>query len=168
MKNSLLTLSLLVTLLAFQSVANAASSEVKWTDYESYRDILPGNGNKKAFRERTFKALEEHFAKLASTLPEKQVLKIEVTDVDLAGDTHAGGMNQYRIVKEIYRPRMEFNYQLLDESGKVIKTEEVNVKDMNFLSNSQLKYRNEFLGYEKKMLDDWFAEAFEEHIVDKS
>jgi hypothetical protein len=152
-------------LFSFQPLAKAATSEVTWKDYESYRDILPGNGNKKAFRERTFKALEKHFSKLAAELPEKQILKIEVTDVDLAGDTHAGGINQFRIVKEIYIPRIEFNYQLLDESGKVIKTEELNVKDMNFLSNSQLKYRNEFLGYEKKMLDDWFYETFEDNLV---
>lgn len=165
MNKIILTLSIVLSFLSFQNVAVAATSEVTWTDYESYRDILPGNGNKKAFRERTFKALEKHFTELASQLPESQVLKIEVTDVDLAGDTHAGGINRYRIVKEIYFPRIKFSYQLLDKDGKELKTAEINLKDMNFMTGSQLKYRNDFLGYEKKMLDDWFTDAFKDEVL---
>jgi hypothetical protein len=167
MKNTLLTFCLFVILFSFQPVAQAATSEVTWKDYESYRDILPGNGNKKAFREQTFKALEKHFSKLAAELPEKQILKIEVTDVDLAGDTHAGGINQFRIVKEIYIPRMEFNYQLVDNKRKVILADEVKLKDMSFMDDNSLKYRNKALGYEKKMLDDWFADTFKDLITNK-
>jgi len=143
----------------------AASSEVTWTDYKSYRDIHEGNEGRKSFRERIFKDFEKHFAKMASNLPENQTLKIEVTDVDLAGDTHVAGINRTRIVKQVYFPRMNFSYQLLDESGKVIKTDEVVVKDMNFMSGSNLKYRNKSLGYEKKMLDEWFNDTFSEFVV---
>lgn len=114
-----------------------------------------------------FKDLEKHFAKLAEMLPAGQTLKIDVTDVDLAGDTHHGGVNRTRIVKEIYSPRMNFSYQILDADGSVIKSDDVVVKDMNFMSGSSLKYRNKSLGYEKKMLDEWFNETFKEMIVTK-
>lgn len=165
MKQPILISILLSSLILLTTNANAASSEVTWTDYESYRDIDPGEQNRKRFRETTFKNLEKHFVKLAGTLPEGQVLKINVTDVDLAGDTHAGGINRIRIIKSIYSPRMNFSYQLLAEDGKVIQSDEVVVKDMNFMSTTRLKYRNDSLGYEKKMLDDWFDKAFTALIV---
>ena len=167
MKTLTTTLLALFTIVSFQNVAYAATSEVTWTDYEKYRDINPGNGHRKHFRERTFKNLEKHFAKLAEKLPEGQVLKIDVTDVDLAGDTHAGGINRMRIVKEIFFPRMNFSYQLVGADGSVILSNEIVLKDMSFMMTSNLKYRNDSLGYEKKMLDDWFNDVFKEHIIEK-
>lgn len=167
MKQFILMVTLLTISFLLSPNAFAASSEVTWTDYKSYRDINEGNENRKSFRERTFKGFEKHFAKLAATLPEGQTLKIDVTDVDLAGDTNAGGINRMRIVKQIYSPRMNFSYQLLDADGKVIQSDDVVVKDMNFMSGSSLKYRNKSLGYEKKMLDDWFEETFKALIVKK-
>jgi len=168
MKTLTTTLLALFTIVSFQNVAYAATSEVIWTDYEKYRDIRPSNnGGRKHFRETTFKNFEKHFTKLAESLPEGQVLKIEVTDVDLAGDTHAGGINNMRIVKDIYFPRMNFSYQLVNADGSEIIAAEVVAKDMNFMRSSSLKYRNDSLRYEKKMLDDWFFKTFKDHIVEK-
>ena len=166
MKQSILIISLLSVSFIFTPNAFAANSEVTWTDYKSYRDIDPGNEGRKQFRERTFKDLEKHFAKLASNLPEDHRLKIDVTDVDLAGDTNAAGINRTRIIKQLYSPRMNFSYQLLNAEGEVVKSEEVVVRDMNFMSG-RLKYRNTSLPYEKKMLDDWFESTFKALIVSK-
>ena len=167
MKTLTTTLLALFTIVSFQNVAYAATSEVTWTDYEKYRDIHPGDGSKKHFRERTFKNFEKHFAKIAESLPEGQVLKIDVTDVDLAGDTHAGGINRHRIVKDIYFPRMNFSYQLINADGSEVVSAEVVLKDMSFMRTNSLKYRNDSLGYEKKMIDDWFFKAFKDHLVEK-
>ncbi|PKI14086.1 DUF3016 domain-containing protein [Colwellia sp. 12G3] len=167
MKQSIYIVTLLISTLLLTPSVFAASSEVTWTDYKSYRDINEGNEGRKQFRERTFKSIEKHFAKLAATLPADQILKIDVTDVDLAGDTLAGGINRTRIIKHMYSPRMNFSYQLLDANGTVMQSEDVVVKDMSFMSGSNLKYRNESLGYEKKMLDDWFEKTFKELIISK-
>ena len=139
-----LTTVLIATLIliTMQNQAFAATSEVTWTDYKEYRDIDPGNESRKHFRERTFKDLEKHFAKLAEKLPEGQILKIDVTDVDLAGDTHAGGINRLRIVKEIYFPKMSFSYQLVNADGSVAQSADVELKDMNFMMSGNLRYRN--------------------------
>jgi hypothetical protein len=167
MKNSILIVTLLTASFFLSPNVFAATSEVTWTDYKSYRDIDPGNENRKSFRERTFKSLEKHFTELAESLPKDQVLKIDVTDVDLAGDTNAAGIHRTRIIKQIYSPRMNFSYQLIDVDGKVIKSDDVVLRDMNFMSGNNLKYRSQSLGYEKKMLDDWFEETFKGLIVDK-
>mgnify|MGYP000533662644 CR=1 FL=1 len=143
----------------------AAESEVTWTNPDKYRDVKASQmQNSKKFKENTFKRLEEHFAKLAEKLPEGQKLSIDVTDVDLAGDVNAGGIERIRIVKEIYSPRIKFSYELTDKDGQSLVAGEINLKDMNFMSTSRLKYRNDNLGYEKKMLDDWFAKTFAERI----
>jgi hypothetical protein len=167
MKHCILMVTLLTTSFLISPNVFAATSEVTWTDYKSYRDIDPGNENRKSFRDRTFKSLEKHFTELASNLPKDQILKIDVTDVDLAGDTNAAGIHRTRIIKQLYSPRMNFSYQLIDADGKVVKSDDVVVKDMNFMSGNNLKYRSKSLGYEKKMLDDWFEETFEGLIVGK-
>jgi hypothetical protein len=167
MKKFTTILLALFSVVSLQNVAYAATAEVTWTDYEKYRDISAGNNNRKHFRENTFKNFEKHFTKLAEKLPEGQVLKIDVTDVDLAGDTNAGGMNRLRIVKEIYSPRMNFSYQLVNADGSEIVSDTVVVKDMNFMTGSNARYRSDSLGYEKKMLDDWFNKTFSDSIVKK-
>ena len=163
-------LSLLLPVLVITSLvtpsAFAASTEVTWGDYKKFRDINEGNENRKSFRERLFKHIDKHLAELAQDLPEKKVLKIEITDIDLAGDTHLGGINRTRIVKQSYFPRINLSYDLIDENGKSIKAETVVIKDMNFMSGSNLKYRNKAFGYEKKMLDEWFEETFKDMLVE--
>lgn len=144
----------------------AAESEVTWTNPDKYRDVKANQSqSNKKFKENTFKQLEKHFAKLASKLPEGQKLSIDVTDVDLAGDVNAGGIERIRIIKDVYSPRMKFSYELTDSTGKSLVADEINLKDMSFMTNSRLKYRNDSLGYEKKMLDDWFAKTFASHLT---
>ncbi len=167
MNKSFSILAVVLSTLLITPMVTAATSEVEWKDYKSYRDIDSGDEGRKSFRERTFKNFEKHFAKMAESLPEDQVLKIVVTDVDLAGDTNAAGINRTRIVKDLYFPRMNFSYQLVDANGKEIKADTVVVKDMNFMRKSNLKYRNQSLSYEKRMLDEWFEETFADLIIKK-
>jgi hypothetical protein len=168
MKKLTIIFTLFISFAFLAQSAMAASIEVKWTEPSKYRDVKPSNnGSRKHFEEQTFKNLEKHFTKLAKQLPENQTLKIEVTDVDLAGDVNHGGINRLRIIKEIYFPRIKFSYELVDNDKKSIVSGEVNLKDMNFMIGSRLKYRNDSLGYEKKMLDDWFKEIFSEYVLKK-
>ena len=167
MKKSTTTLLAMFTFVSLSLVANAATSEVTWIGYEKYRDIQPGSEGRKHFRERTFKSLEKHFAKLAEKLPEGQVLTIKVTDVDLAGDTYIGGINQFRIIKDVYFPRINFSYKLVNVDSGIVTSGEIVLKDMSFMMGSNLKYRNQSLGYEKVMLDDWFTETFKAFVVEK-
>ena len=142
------------------SYVQAAEVEVNWLKPEKYTDVKAGQGHRKRFKERTFKAFEQHFKTLAKALPEQQKLVVNVTNVDLAGDVNFN-IKRIRVVKDIFIPRMAFNYQLLDAEGAVIKSEEVSLKDMGFLMhNPSLRYRSKPLLYEKAMLDKWFNKTF--------
>lgn len=151
---------LLLTLPLTSLFTQAATVEVVWTEPDNYRDIYPGEESRKRFRERTFASFDKHFNKLAEKLPADQILKINMLDVDLAGDTHIGGIKRIRIIKDLYFPRLKFSYQLFDAKNKELNSGEINLKDMSFMSGVRLRYRNESLGYEKNMLDEWFDETF--------
>ena len=171
---SILSLSLGLSTIAVaneqdESVQEKADDiiEVVWQDAEKFRDVRPANESRKRFRERVLKQLEEHIVSKSEDLPEGQSLKITVSNVDLAGQVwpssfvgigHAGG--DVRVIKDIDIPRMELAYELLDKSGQVLKSESVKLKDMSFMQSSIMRYRNDHLRYEKKMLDDWFKRTF--------
>ena len=157
---SLLSLTII---LAQMSAVQAAQVEVKWTNPDKYTDIKAGEGHRKKFQEQTFKTLEEHFTKMAEMLPEQQKLLVDVTNLDLAGDVNYT-MKRIRIIKDIFTPRMKFSYQLLNADNTVVKSEDVSLNDMGFMMSNSLKYRNKSLSYEKKMLDDWFRNTFEDSL----
>jgi hypothetical protein len=165
MKNLLILPVRFFVLFAFMPlVSQAADVEVKWSNPDKYRDIYAGEENRKHFKENTFKALEEHLLKLSEALPKSQTLKIDVTDVDLAGSVHHGGSRQIRVIKDIYFPRIKLSFQLLNANQSVVLSGEENLKDMNFLMGTRLRYRNKTLGYERQLLDDWFDETFENFV----
>lgn len=151
--------SLLIVLLPLTNTY-AASVEVNWIKPEKYTDVRAGQESRKRFRERTFKKFEAHFQKLASKLPEQQKIVINVTNVDLAGDV-TFNMKRIRIIKDIYIPRMKFNYQLLNADGKVLKQEDVDLKDMGFMMHANSRIHNDALRYEKVMLNKWFKSTFD-------
>jgi hypothetical protein len=164
-QHTLLIVSVLCGAIYGMSSVQAADVKITWTEPGKYRDIYSGNQGKKRFQENTFKALEKHLLKLAKALPESQLLEIEVFDVDLAGDVHAGGMRDIRVIKDLYFPRIKFSYQLLNSEKAIILSDNVNLKDMSFMMGNSSKYRNKSLGYEKKMLDDWFNDEFVNHVM---
>ena len=160
-------LSMLVVLCSFTVVSNAGAAEIEieWFEPENYRDVKPASGGKSSFQKRVFSELTEHLTELAAKLPETQTLKIKVTDVDLAGDIRymVGPNNQtLRVVDDLYFPRMEFSYQVLDSNQKVLKSGDENIKDMSFNSGIQRSKSTESYHYEKQLLSDWFNDTFEQ------
>jgi hypothetical protein len=137
----------------------AATSEVTWTNSDKYRDVHAGDGNRAKFKARTFAKFEKHFSMLAEKLPEGQTLFIDVQDVDLAGDVHQN-MQRIRVIKDIFFPRIKFSYKVVDSNKKAITSGDVNLKDMSFMTGSKLRYNQDSLGYEKRMLDEWFTKTF--------
>ena len=171
-----LTKALLASLatsgLAIFSQAHAASVEVKWQDPEKYTDVRPTNESRVKFRERTFEALEKYLNKLADELPEKDKLAMTVTNLDLAGQVWPSSFvfgnatgSDVRIIKRVDIPRIAFSYSLTNSSGKVLKSADVNLKDMSFLDSPSVLSQSENLRYEKAMLKDWFEEEMADALV---
>lgn len=164
MKKLVSTLIATTALISSASVF-AGTAEVTWSEPDNYSDVRPANESRKAFQKRTFKALDKHIGKMTEKkLPDGYTLKMDVVDLNLAGDVQLRGSTLIRVVDRVFIPSMEFSYSLSDANGKVVKEESgVKLKDMSFMDSiKNARYRHESLSYEKAMLDEWFKENLAE------
>ena len=87
-------------------------AKVTWGDFNDFTDVRPNGGPKGAFHKQVKKSFENHFAKLAKKLPHGYKLRVKVNDLDLAGDVRFSSVNEMRVVKPIYFPKIKFSYVL--------------------------------------------------------
>jgi hypothetical protein len=112
-------------------------------------------------REDTLTDLTEHFTWLGKSLPPGQDLRIEVTDVDLAGRAipNARAGRDLRVLRgQADWPRIELRYAV-EQNGQVLKSGEAKLSDMNYLNHTSRYFDSESLRYEKSMIDDWFEKT---------
>ncbi len=149
-----------------------ATVEVEWKNPTEYRDVKPTSQSRSAFREQTFKKLEEYLSELAEALPDGQTLSMTVTNLDLAGEVWPASFvglghsaSDVRLIKRLYIPRMEFSYSLKGADGEVVQSKDVKLKDMSFQDRHNPFFTSETLRYEKNMLKEWFADEFPDLIA---
>jgi hypothetical protein len=113
-------------------------------------------------REQVLAGLANHFTWLGKSLPPGQDLRIEITDVDLAGreDPARRGAFDVRVMTgRADWPRLRLRYTL-EQHGKVIAAGNAYLSDMSYLQHINRYSRNDALRYEKRMIDDWFKNTF--------
>lgn len=139
--------------------ALAGPVEVSFIDADRYFDA----GNRPYDETRNLELLAGHLKSLGQRyLPEDRALKIDVLQVDLAGEvrpTRRG--DDLRIVRGTADwPRITLRYTLRGEGGAVLQQGEEAVSDMAYQMHSMFGDMHEPLHYEKRMLDDWFRARF--------
>lgn len=91
-------------------------------------------------------------------VPEGQKLFVTITDIDMAGDFEPWRGPQFddvRIVKDIYPPRINLSFRLVDAEGNVLKQGQRELKDLAFQMRITTAFHDDPLRYEKALLDDW-------------
>ena len=154
--NNAFRLGLLAATLAAVSapVPAAGSAQVTYLQPEKFTDAGFGSVE----RERTLQSLTQHFEALGRRLPEGQSLRVEVLDVDLAGEVWPGGPHEMRVLRgRADWPHMTLRYTVLDGT-RTLKAGETRLADMNYLFSPQRLQQYGDLPYEKRMLDNWFKE----------
>lgn len=163
-KSGVLMLSILVA-----GTAAAAEIKVEYKDYKKFTDMKPANEARGSFEKRTMASFDKIFADLAKDLPEGYSWNVVVTDIDLAGDvnhmyTQAG--QQIRVIKDIFIPRINFSYTLLDKNKAVVAEEkDLKLKDMGFMSRISNTRANEAYEHERVMLERWFKDKIQPAVV---
>ena len=112
-------------------------------------------------REEVLKDLSEHFARLGARLPPDQNLRIDVTDIDLAGREVPGrGARDLRIIRSngAEWPRMDLHYTI-ESNGQVLRSGDAQLRDMAFMDRIGRYTDGDKLRYERRMIDDWFYET---------
>lgn len=132
---------------------------VNYQQPEQFADI----GRSSWDRERTLKTLSGQFAALAARLPDGQTLRIDVTDVDLAGEISPWGWHELRVMRgNVDWPTLRLRYTL-QEGERTLKSGEERLTDMNYLHTLQLRDRpGTEMAYEGRLVRRWFEATFTE------
>ncbi len=146
--------------LAGPATAAPATVEVRYVDPDQFADI----GRSTWDRERALNALTAHFQKLGQALPEGQTLRVDVTDVDLAGNLQPWGWHELRVLRgQADWPVLTLRYTLL-EGERTLKTGQARLADLSYMQHLSVRDRaGEELGPEKRMLRRWFEDTFTAH-----
>jgi hypothetical protein len=101
--------------------------------------------------------LRKHLIRRAPAyLAAGQKLSVVITNVDLAGGFEPRGltMQEVRIIRGVYPPKIDLTFKLTDANGKVIKEGSRQLTDLAF--DIKLRANNfDSLVYDKALLDDW-------------
>lgn len=161
MRVNLCPLLLLLSACLWMAPAGATVT-VSFTNPESYADI----GQYRDEPNTEMKEIEAHLKQLGERyLPSDQLLKIEVLDVDLAGNRSFSSRigHDVRILRgKADWPRIKLHY-VLEADGRVLVDQQENVADMDYLQHPNRHYPSQSLPYEKQMLDGWFRQRFAAH-----
>lgn len=147
----------LALLSAALPAAAAGMVEVSWLQPERYSDA----GRTFSDRERTMKSLGATFTQLGRQLPDGQTLKLEVLDVDLAGEVELHPRQDMRIVRGgADWPKITLRYTL-QAGDKTLRSGEARLADMNYLfAVPPVRLREGDLPYEQRMIEHWFGQNF--------
>lgn len=146
--------------LGLLTLATAAQADVQvnFVNPEKFTDIRDNDGFKKM---EVLKDIEAYLVEQAGKrLPGRDV-RIDVTDVDLAGEVEPFGrrMQWTRVMRAVTLPAMSFHYEVRD-GGKVVQQGEAKLRDMNYQDGFNSYSSSDPLRYEKRMLDRWMKQEF--------
>ena len=155
------SLSLVVLLTAICGAGAAfAGVTVAFVQPDRYTDVPFASWDK----ETVMKDLDQYLVKMgAKWLPVGQNLKIEVLDIDLAGNLRNGPSGrQIRVLNGgADWPMIEVRYTL-ESGGNALRTGTDRISDMDYFHGHVTDHSKsrESLFYEKRMLQEWFKEKF--------
>ena len=144
MRSSFTALSLLAAgLLAAGAAQATGHAEVRYVAPENFTDA----GFGAIERERTQNLLTRRIEQLASRLPDGQVLKVEVIDVDLAGEIDWMSPHRLRVMGQLPdAPRLSLRFELT-QGGQVVARGEERITDLSYLMRRSGLPRNDCLLY---------------------
>jgi Protein of unknown function (DUF3016) len=153
----------LAALLATGAAHAAGAVQVSFVKPENFADIR----DRAYSREQNLKALEQIFTSVAQPyVADGQTLKIEVLDVDLAGEVRPGARAwDVRVLRgRADWPRITFRWSV-EGAGAAPRSGEAVVQDMAYLQRLQPPLSDTSLIYERRMLDEWFRQQFAKTAV---
>lgn len=151
-------ISIVLGVALFGVVAVNAEVEVTFESPENYRDIELGNGGNERGQKVILPEIEKYLIRIGNNhLEEGQVLKMNFTDIDLAGELEpwqGPSADHIRMMKPIYPPRLTFTYTLTDAEGAVLAEGSESLLEMGYDFHVRTN-TSDRIYYEKKMLKNW-------------
>lgn len=132
----------------------AGRAEVRFVEPQQFADI----GRHTMDRERTLAAIGAEFDALARRLPDGQTLRVEVLDIDLAGELRPF-WHDVRVVRGMAdSPRLTLRWSL-QEGGRTLRSGDERLVDLGYRSGLPTSAREGDFVYERRLLGRWFEET---------
>jgi Protein of unknown function (DUF3016) len=146
--------------------------EVIFDQPEKFTDVKDSSMGTEKGRDSYLALIKEYLEeRVPRYLPAGQTLTLTFTNIDLAGDFEpwrGPDFSDVRIVKDIYPPRMNFSYKLVDANGAVVKEGQEKLIEMAFQMLASPINSSDSLRYEKAMLDNWLRDKIQPPKADKA
>ncbi len=146
-------------LVALARPARAAGlAEVRFVEPERFSDA----GRTPFDREQALASIGAHLNQLAQRLPDGQRLRIDVLDVDLAGEQVLRRGSEVRVLRGgADWPQIRLRWTL-ERGGVALKSGEDRLSDLGYLSGRTAPSSSEGdFPHEKRLLTQWFRAQFE-------
>lgn len=161
----ILIVFLVLTTPAFAD-SHGGKVQIDWIQPEGYSDMHEGNLYSPSLFKRFSSAMESFIKeKTERYLPPDVTLGLTIKDVDLAGEAEPWrrpSASDIRIIKDIYPPRMKFEYKIADADGNVLKQGLAQITDLMFLWNMATPSRTgDPFYYEKELMAGWLRKNLE-------
>ncbi len=155
-------LALLAVLVLPAHAADTGPVRVEFPGAERYTDIRDRWVRIAPERNLNLKELRRHLEKsVPRRLPAGETLSLRFTDIDLAGDYNtpfSGPGQDFRVVTELYPPRLKFDWERRDANGTLIAQGSESLRDFAFLVHGHRRYQGR-LDYEKRLIDAWLVQT---------
>ena len=137
---------------------------VAWAPEQQLAEVKDNQFHRGWLRPKDWMAsLSEHLQQRADAiLPAGEKLEVTIDDIKLAGafePWHGAAAEDIRFMKDIYPPRIDLHYRLLDADGRVLREGNEKLRDLSYLQRV-VPNNTDPLRYDKRLLDDWLRKEF--------
>jgi len=167
----ILMAALLMAVTQILFAANNQTTTVNFTAPEKFKDFQSRENKSAKDQERLMQQMRKLINQSAKKILAKDLqLTLTVKDVDMAGRlVYPGGSidlrtnivnndtRAIRVIRDIDRELLDFDYQLTNTQGDVIKQghKVLSTRNIKSSTNSRLKYQNSNFGYIMLEFDRW-------------
>lgn len=142
---------------------------VAWEDPATFSELRTSGNRFAASRGDWLLQLATYMRTQADKyLPDGHTLQLTIVDIQRAGQYEPWlrpEMQDARIIRNVYPPRMTVSFRELDAAGNVVNQGERKLTDLAFLMNSPPINNTDPLRYEKRMLDTWLRREFQPPVA---
>jgi hypothetical protein len=151
-----------------RALAEEGRVQVEWNDPNQFHEIKFSHNRFEASRGDWVRTLAKWIRKRAEPrLAAGTSLQVRLLDIERAGEYEPGryfggtGGEWVRILRDVYPPRIELEFRVLDDQGQVLQQGQRKLTDLLYLHNIvTTTYSSDPLRYEKSLLTDWVKKEF--------
>ena len=136
---------------------------VAWTDPAEFSELKYSGNRFESARGEWLTTLAEYLRdRTQAQLPAGERLELTIVDVQRAGRYEPWRMNMQdvRVVRDVYPPRMTLRFRHFDASGALVSEGERKLSDPGFLTHLTPLSDNDSLRHEKRLVDTWLRREF--------